>query len=124
MFLNIKKLRKEKKLTQQELADKIGVSVRMYSEYENETTDIGIKKLQNIAESLQCSILDLINTPKAYLPSEDIIRIASEPNSLEELLQFQKQVIKDLNKDKEELRNDKKILQEIIDHKLGNQNAS
>ena len=123
MFLNIKKLRKEKKLTQQELADKIGVSVRMYSEYENETTDIGIKKLQYIAESLNCSILDLINVPTNY-PAVKDVQIKGEPSHLEELLQFQKQVIADLKSDKEELKRDKALLNSLIETKLGNQEAS
>ena len=52
MYLKIKELRKLKKLSQDELAKKIDVSVRTLGDYEKQTADIPFRKLQKIAEIL------------------------------------------------------------------------
>jgi len=49
----LKKLRKAKNLTQQSLAEKIGVSTQMIVNYENEVRGLTIKKLEEIAYLLE-----------------------------------------------------------------------
>ena len=48
----LKKLRKEKKMTQQQAADLIGISLRSYKSYENELTKKGSIKYNYIMEKL------------------------------------------------------------------------
>ena len=56
----IKQLRLEKGLTQQQLADKIGVKQKDVSRWENGTYNPKLDKLQLIAKALECEITDLI----------------------------------------------------------------
>lgn len=50
---DIKELRKEKKLTQQQAADMLGISVRSYKSYENESSKIGTLKYNYILDRLK-----------------------------------------------------------------------
>ena len=98
MLLKIKELRKAKKISQIDLAAQIDVSVRMFAEYENETTDIPLRKLQKVAEFLNLPISSLIND-KSYSDGEiaNNLSIASEPvplyNTKDELIEMQREVI-------------------------------
>ena len=58
-MLNFKNLRKEKNLTQKEFSELINVSMRALSNYENGNTDITLKKLQEIADSLKIDFFKL-----------------------------------------------------------------
>ena len=58
---NIRKLRKEKGLTQQELADKCGLSKNGLWNYENENREPTIKTLENISKALNVTVNDLIS---------------------------------------------------------------
>lgn len=57
---NIKKLRKEKKLTQLELASKIDIALRTYSNYENGSVEPNIKTLIKLADFFEISVDYLI----------------------------------------------------------------
>lgn len=126
MILKIKELRKKNNLSQQELADKIEVSVRMFSEYEKETSDIPFKKLQKIAEVLNIKIIELLND---FDYKKDIIQL-NEPEAVYEnsykndLIEVLKGVNNDLKNDKLEMQKDKELLKEIIQFNLGKANAS
>ena len=126
MKLKIKELRKKNNLSQQELADKIEVSVRMFSEYEKETSDIPFKKLQKIAEVLNIKIIELLND---FDYKKDIIQL-NEPEAVYEnsykndLIEVLKGVNNDLKNDKLEMQKDKELLKEIIQFNLGKANAS
>lgn len=50
--MNLKELRKEKKMTQQQVADLVGISLRSYKSYENEEGKIGSIKYNYIIEQL------------------------------------------------------------------------
>jgi len=58
--MKIKQLRLEKGLTQQELADKIGVKQKDISRWENGTYKPKLDKLQLIAKALECDLIELI----------------------------------------------------------------
>ena len=129
MLLKIKELRKQKKLSQIDLAEKIEVSVRMFAEYENETTDIPLKKLKKIADILEVNLNDLFY-------KENINEIVNEPRGIyrienKDLLESKNETIAALKnnidgliKDKQKLENDKDFLKNVILGKMGNSNAS
>ena len=57
----IKSKRKTLKLTQKELADLIGKSLRTVQGYENNTINISLPVLNQIAEALHCSTYDFLD---------------------------------------------------------------
>ena len=127
-MLKIKELRKKKKLSQSELANKIDISVRMFAEYENETADIPLKKLQRIADILQVDFLDLFDLPKPY--SEETgenSSILNEPIELYGQKNKALQILEDYNlhlkKQVLELQDDKDFLKSVINNKLGKETA-
>ncbi|WP_336731941.1 helix-turn-helix domain-containing protein [Chryseobacterium sp. VD8] len=56
---NLKKLRSKTKLSQQEIADMLGLDRNTYTNWENETTDIKSHYIPKLAEIFQVSILEL-----------------------------------------------------------------
>lgn len=58
----LKKLRENEKMTQQELANKIGVTRTAISTYENGTREPLLVKVKKIAEIFDCSIDFLVGT--------------------------------------------------------------
>lgn len=58
---NIKKMRTEKKLTQEELAQKINVTRQALSNWENAKTQPDLETLISIAEALQVDFEALLN---------------------------------------------------------------
>lgn len=63
-MLNIKEIRKKKKLTQDELVSLTGIKKRTYVDYENGKADIPLSKLQIIAKTLNVSVSNLIGDVK------------------------------------------------------------
>ncbi len=62
---NIRKIREyEKSYTQKYMADCLGLTTKAYSNIENGITDITFKRLSEIAEILECDILQIINYNK------------------------------------------------------------
>ena len=57
----IKTMRKQKVLTQKELAQKLGVSQQMINQYENNSSNLTFETLQKIATALDVSINELID---------------------------------------------------------------
>jgi len=57
---NIKKYRKAKNITQEEMADKLNVSRQSYINYENGDTEPSFDTLKNISRILNTSIDDLL----------------------------------------------------------------
>ena len=58
---NLKEIRKQLGLTQQEVAKRLGVVQKTYSNYENETTEPSIEMLIKLSEMFHTSIDNLIN---------------------------------------------------------------
>ncbi len=52
MIMNLKELRKEKKMTQQQVADLVGICLRSYKSYENEESKKGTIKYEYIYDKL------------------------------------------------------------------------
>ncbi|MBQ6901173.1 MAG: nucleotidyltransferase domain-containing protein [Firmicutes bacterium] len=67
----LKKLRNEKKLTQQQVADLVGVSLRSYKSYENDLEKVGTIKYNYILEQL--SKINIIDEDHGILELDDIV---------------------------------------------------
>lgn len=65
----LKELRKKKKLTQQDMADLIGVSLVQYFKYEKGVTDITTSTLVKLAQILDCSVDDILGLNPRISPS-------------------------------------------------------
>ena len=57
----IKFLREDRKITQDFIANKLGISQTAYSKIENNQTQLTIERLKEIAQILEVSEIDLIN---------------------------------------------------------------
>ncbi len=55
-------MRKMKGWSQEDMADRLGMSVNGYAKIERGETDVQISRLQQISELLEASLLDLLNT--------------------------------------------------------------
>ena len=75
-MIDLKQLRMEKKMTQQEVADLIGISLRSYKSYENEKEKQNTIKYKYIIEQL-CKI-NYIDEETGILELEDIVKKCSE----------------------------------------------
>ena len=67
----LKKVRTEKKLTQQQVADLVGISLRSYKSYENDPEKVGTIKYNYIIEQL--SKINIIDEEHGILELDDIV---------------------------------------------------
>ena len=75
-MVNLKELRIEKKMTQQEVADLVGISLRSYKSYENDKEKQGTIKYNYIVEQL--SKINQIDEETGILELEDIVKKCSK----------------------------------------------
>ena len=75
-MINLKELRIEKKMTQQEVADLVGISLRSYKSYENDEEKQDTIKYNYIVEQL--SKINQIDEETGILELEDIVRKCSK----------------------------------------------
>ena len=75
-MVDLKELRNEKKMTQQEVADLVGISLRSYKSYENDKEKQGTIKYNYIVERL--SKINYIDEETGMLELEDIVRKCSK----------------------------------------------
>lgn len=68
----IKKLRKEKGLTQKEMADLCEIPYSTYSNYENDNREPGIEQLEKISSVLNITLDDLIGYEPIPMAPSDI----------------------------------------------------
>lgn len=74
--MKLKDLRIEKKMTQQQVADLAGISLRSYKTYENDESKEGTIKYDYIVEKLEK--VNIIDEEHGILEIEDIKRICEE----------------------------------------------
>lgn len=60
LAVKLKEKRKEKGMTQQEVATRSGIAQQTYNSYENGYRVPSIESIKNIAKTLNCSIDDLL----------------------------------------------------------------
>lgn len=75
-MIDLKELRIEKKMTQQEVADLVGISLRSYKSYENDEEKRDTIKYNYIVEQL--SKINYIDEETGILELEDIVRKCTE----------------------------------------------
>lgn len=75
-MVDLKELRIEKKMTQQQVADLVGISLRSYKSYENDEEKIDTIKYNYIIEQL--SKINYIDEEHGILEIEDITRKCSK----------------------------------------------
>ena len=75
-MISLKELRYEKKMTQQAVADLVGISLRSYKSYENDTSKQNTIKYNYIVEQL--SKINYIDEKTGLLEIEDIARKCSK----------------------------------------------
>ena len=75
-MVDLKELRIEKKMTQQEVADLVGISLRSYKSYENDEEKQNTIKYNYIVEQL--SKINQIDEETGILELEDIVRKCSK----------------------------------------------
>ena len=75
-MVDLKELRIEKKMTQQEVADLVGISLRSYKSYENDEEKRDTIKYNYIVEQL--SKINYIDEETGILELEDIVRKCNE----------------------------------------------
>lgn len=75
-MVDLKELRIEKKMTQQEVADLVGISLRSYKSYENDEEKQNTIKYNYIVEQL--SKINHIDEETGILELEDIVRKCSK----------------------------------------------
>ncbi|WP_052339491.1 helix-turn-helix transcriptional regulator [Gorillibacterium massiliense] len=73
----IKEVRKKKKLKQEEVADKLGISKFDYIDIENASAEPGLSQLKTIAELLEVTLDELFGLEKAE-PIEEINEVQEE----------------------------------------------
>jgi len=73
--LNLVRLRKERGLSQQDLAKKAGLTQRMIQYYEKEAVKPPIDKIEAIAKSLNVKISELIGTNKETDIQKEFVQI-------------------------------------------------
>ncbi len=72
----LKVLRKSKNLSQREVAQRIGISLRSYSSYENDNSKIGTPKYRFLFQELEK--MDFIDEEHGILLKKDIIKICQD----------------------------------------------
>lgn len=83
---NIKEIRLKKSISQQAIADELGVDVSAVSNIENGKRELKVSELAIIANILCVRVIDLFTYPKKFVESEGGDRENSEP--LEAILQI------------------------------------
>ncbi|MDN6657393.1 MAG: helix-turn-helix transcriptional regulator [Staphylococcus simulans] len=63
---NIKQIRKQRNLTQKQLADQIEISRSYLSDIENGRKNLSIKTVKKLADSLGLSVTDLFNDDTTF----------------------------------------------------------
>lgn len=79
---NIKMLRKQKQLTQKELADMLGYGYTAISNYENGRNEPSIKDLIKISDIFGISVDELIGHNKLYNTNTNFFDIIRKTNSI------------------------------------------
>ena len=63
-MMNLKEIRKERGMTQGELAKKLGTNQNNISRYEKSEREPNLTTLKNMAAALNCTLDELIGEPK------------------------------------------------------------
>lgn len=68
---NIEEIRNQKRIKQEEMGRRLGVSQTGYSNYINRSVDMPYSRLSMIADALEVSVIDIITWPDHYIPESE-----------------------------------------------------
>lgn len=98
---NIEAIRNQKRIKQEEMGRRLGVSQTGYSNYINRSSDMPFARLSMIADALEVSVIDIITWPEHYVPESEAHPQCEECkkkdeiiDNLNELLAVYKQKVK------------------------------
>lgn len=72
VIANMVKIRNDKRLGQQAIAEKMGVSVATYSRYESKTISLSYEALASYAKAVDMRVIDVITYPDVYVSSKEV----------------------------------------------------
>lgn len=70
----IKKLRSNSGITQEQMAQRVNLSLRAWQKIENGSTKLDIERLNQIAEILETSLIDMINADESIYVHQEIAK--------------------------------------------------
>jgi XRE family transcriptional regulator, regulator of sulfur utilization len=106
IYDNIKTLRKEKKISQEDMAIALDMFQANYGKLERGITELTISRLYKIAEILEVSVLDILGEKSKPLDSPDIESLSIENKILREDNKKWIAKIEDLEDDKRRLKSE------------------
>ena len=92
----IRYFRNLKNWSQEEMADKLNLSLPAYSKIERNITDVGFKRLTQIAKVLGISLVELLSVSSKPFEQTDMQKILTEKDK--EINKLQKKIIELLEK--------------------------
>jgi transcriptional regulator with XRE-family HTH domain len=69
---NIKVIREKKNLSQENIADELGIAQNAYGLIENGKRKLTYERLAQIAIIFECSVIDIITYPKKYIDKDTV----------------------------------------------------
>jgi len=94
----IRKVRKEKKLSANDVAEKVGLTQSGYFAIENGRSDISITRLYQIAEALETPVAELLGLDSSGGDALELERLKKRVEELEEKVRLQEREINDSRK--------------------------
>ena len=83
---NLEAIRAEKGIKQEVVAERLGVSQQSYSGYFTTTGDMKISRIQEIADILGVSLVDVVTYPEHYIPESSLAPECEECKKKQELI--------------------------------------
>ena len=83
--LDLKTERKKRKISQQEIAEKLGVDQKTYSNYENGKTEPTIKTIIKLTEIFNCTLDEIFNVKEKDNTFPEKEKLLKTINSLNEI---------------------------------------
>lgn len=108
---NIKRIRVEKKITQADISEKLGLAQNNYGNIERGITELTITRLYEIAKVLEVSINELLGESTQKTDNERVKELEGRITELEKWLKDKEVLIRYLN---EELENESDLYQKAL----------
>jgi transcriptional regulator with XRE-family HTH domain len=94
---NIKKIRGEKKITQADISEKLGLAQNNYGNIERGITELTVSRLYEIANVLGVSANELLGEPMQATDNIKVKELESRVLELEEIVNLQRQLLEEKN---------------------------
>jgi transcriptional regulator with XRE-family HTH domain len=88
MEIKIKELRDRAGYSQEEMAEKMGLSQSAYARFELSKTKIDLDRLESFAKQLNISLIDVITYPERYINIRDISKELKESGESDVIVQI------------------------------------